>query len=678
MKHALIMVLGLALALWLSNGKRPAKADNKMKPEDPKRTYILEEIGSIALARVYVDGFEALPLKEKILAYYLYKAAIAGDRILYDQNHKYGLQIKNILEEIIAHPQGIHAKLMEKITAYTKRFWVEHGNHDQYTSMKFVPEFTYDEWVQAAVGALKHGGRFGLKSEAELKQRLKTFERVLFDPSFEPMLTNKSPGPERDILVASSNNLYEGVTLEEVKTFKERYPLNSKLAKRNGQLVELVYRAGGNGIKPSLYAKELGRVIEYLGRAVEYAEPQQQQTLRHLIKYFKSGEAEDFRTYNIAWVQDNPTVDTINGFIEVYRDARAAKGAYEGVVYFIDRKTTKIMRDLADNAQYFESRMPWSDEYKKKNIKPPVANTVTVLIETGDSGPVSPVGINLPNEQAIRQRYGSKNIMLVNINQASEHINAARMGGVFSYSEEEKELSEKYGDLASLIHTGLHEVVGHGSGRVSDRLKEDPRVYLKEYYSTLEEARADLVGLWQLYDPKLIELGILPNEKAAEAGYRRYVRGVLAQLRRVPKSDQLEEDHMRARQMIVNYVKDVTKAIDVKEKNGDVYLVINDFKKMRQGVGELLSEIMRIKAEGDYAAIKKLVDTYGTRINPQWRDNVVARAKKANIPSLIAFVYPKLELVKDANGAITDVKWSYYNSFTEEQLDFKKEYRGLD
>jgi dipeptidyl-peptidase-3 len=635
---------------------------------ETERKYLLERVGKVAIVQLYADGFAELSLDDKLLAYHLYRAALAGRDITYDQLHRHGLAIRNILEQIITHPEGIDEAVLQKISKYLKLFWVFNGNHGT-NYRKFVPEFNPEELLSATKSALSNGADLGIKDESELLEKLNMLERTVFDPDFQPILASKSPGHGEDIITASGNNYYEGVTLEDLEGFQERYPLNSKLVKKNGKLTELVWRAGTDQVSPGLYAKELSQVIGFLKKAMPFAKQGQRKALEGLIQYFQTGEAADFDTYNIHWVKDNPTVETINGFIEVYTDARGVKGEFEGMVCFVDRKINQVMKGMASLAQYFEERMPWDDKYKKRGITTPVANAVILLFGVGGEGPIPPLGINLPNAQSIRETYGSKNFILTNVSGVRYRLDADRMAREFALTEEEIKLDLLLGEKADLLHTTIHEILGHASGRVSQRLKKDPSDYLKEYYSAMEEARSDLVALWHIFDEKLMRLAGI-DQGSGEALYRSYVRADLLRLRTVREGDSLQKDHARGRHMIVSYLREKTKAIDVVEKDGKVYLSINDIQKMKQGVGELLSVIMRIKAEGDYREAKKLVERYGVKINTRWRDQVVKRAEAIDLPDHYAFVMPELELLKDQRGKITDVKVCYPQDFMRQQLRY--------
>jgi dipeptidyl-peptidase-3 len=641
------------------------------KKLEKQRKYLLEQVKDVAIVQLYADGFKGLTPKERIFAYYLSKAAIAGDRMLYDQNHRYGLVIKDMLEEIITHPEGIDKDVHDRILTYTKLFWLHHGNYHCRTGRKFTPDFSYQEFVAAAKKALENGADFGVKDEKEFYARISSLKWTIFDPDYEPFLVNKSPEKPDDILTGSANNLYFRVTLREAEMFPEKYPLNSRLAKIKGKVVEQVYRAGGDGAPPGLYSSELSEMVYYLEKALPYTHEKQQEALRHLISYFKTGDLTEFRRYNISWVGDDPKVDTINGFIEVYGDARGIKGSYEGIVYFINEAQTSLMRKIAGLAPYFEAKAPWLDIYKKKEFKAPIANIVDILMETGDGGPISWGGINLPNAQDIRETYGSKSIVLQNISEGRKKASTGKLIEEFALTPEEVTLQNKYGDEASRLMVALHEVVGHGSGKMSPELKGDPAEYLKNYYSTMEEARADLMALWNIGDTRLKEVGISSDPvRVQEQAYRAYARSDLLLLRVIPEGNKVEEDHMRATHLIVSYLKDKTKAIEVVKKEGKIYYRVTSLKKMREGVGELLAEIMRVKAEGDYQAIKKLTDNYGSYFDPVVRDEVIARVNKLDLPNYTAFVMPKLIPVKDKSGEIIDVKITYPGDFVKEQLEF--------
>jgi dipeptidyl-peptidase-3 len=632
------------------------------------KKYLLERVGKVTIAQLYADGFDELNLNDKVSAYYLYLAAVAGRDITYDQNHRHGLAIRNLLEEIVTHPQGISRDILDKITDYLKLFWVFNGNYGT-NSRKFIPGFDSKDLFDASRTALSNGAKLGITTDSELEELLKRLNRTIFDADFEPLLADKSPREGEDVITASGNNFYQDVTMEDLKGFRESYLLNSKVIKKDGKIVELVYRAGNDRIPPGLYADKLNQVIGYLKQALPFTRQGQRKAIEHLIRYFRTGEPEDFDKYNIDWLKDNPSVDTINGFIEVYSDARGVKGEYEGIVSFVDQRANQMMQDISGQAQYFEDQMPWEAKYKKPNATAPLANAVNLLVGVGGNGPISALGINLPNAQNIRQTYGSKNFVITNVSSIIHQLRAEKTTKEFALGDEEIKLDRLWGQKADLLHTTLHEILGHGSGKTSEKLTKDPADYLQEYYSSIEEARADMAALWHIFDGKLMGLSDI-DQGCGEALYRSYVRSDLIRLRTVKQGDRLEMDHARARHMIVSYLREKTGAIEVMERDGKVYLNVNDVKKMRQGVGELLSLVMRIKAEGDYQEAKKLVERYGIKINTGWRDQVLKRAEAIDLPDHYAFVMPEPELVKDKSGKITDVKVTYPRDFTKQQLRY--------
>ncbi len=642
------------------------------------RRYVIEQVGPVALVQFYADGFEKLTPKQRLLAYYLAEAGIAGDPIYYDQIAPYGLELKQLLEGIWTHPQAIDAAALEKIRRYTKLVWVYHGNYDLDSSRKFLPEFTSAELRAAAQKALRNSANFGVRDAKALDAKLQRLEQAIFDANYRPVLTVKNPPPGQDILTASGTNLYENVTLAEVERLKARYGLNSRVVKRSGKVIEDVWRAGTLDAKvpPGRYAAYIRRVIANLEKAADVAEPGQADALRKLIRYYQTGAKSDWYAYNIAWVKAATPVDAINGFVEQYLDPRSEKGAYESVVSFVDSEQTKLMRDFAANAQYFESRAPWRDEFKKQNLRPPVANVITVVSEAGESGPISPSGINLPNEQDIRQQYGSKSVLLFNVSGAFAEAVGQKAAEEFASTEDEKRRAAAYGQRARNLLVAMHEVIGHASGKVSEKLTGDPRAYLKEYYSALEEARADLAALWNFPDPKLAELGVTDQEEVMKAAYDAEARQALVLLNRYPRGDQVEEDHDRGTQMIVRYLMERFGCIEAVTRDAKVYLRVTDYAKMHQGVGELLAELMRIKAEGDYDAIKKLMDTYGVKLNPAWRDHVQERAARVGLPKKAAFISPLVEPVRDAAGKIIDARVEHTQDLAAVMLSYSRKSLG--
>ncbi|MFC1731305.1 peptidase M49 [candidate division KSB1 bacterium] len=645
-----------------------------------ERRYLLEQIGPFMIIQAYADGFEDLTLDEKIVSYYLYRAAVAGRDITYDQHHENALAIRDILEGIVRTPEGIDPDTYEKIHEYTKLFWINNGMYNDRTREKFVPAVDFESFREAALTAFNNGARMGAGSADELEQRLSTLERTIFDRDYERLLANKSPLPGQDALLTSANNLYDGVSYREAQRFQAfaKNGLNSKLIKQGGQLIELVYRAGTNGIPPGMYAREIGNIIGEFEHALEYANDHQRSTMEKLSEHFKTGDLQDFHDYNVMWVQDTESmVDYINGFIEVYLDVMGQKAEYEGGVFFKDMIDKKLMDDLAAEALYFEAGMPWDDQYKKSEILKPEANSIISIVGTGGLGPLSPSGINLPNEQAIREQYSYKNVVLKNVRDARDQAVGSVAIDEFALPEE-REAAKKYGAAISLAEVAMHEVIGHGSGKVSPDLQADPQTVLGDYYSAMEEARAELVALHHMFDDKVIELGLIPDKAAAETAYRSYARADLMLLRNIPTGDVIADDHMKGTHLIVQYIMQKTGAIEKVSIGGTTYYRVTDIELMREGVAELLAELMRIKAVGDYAALKQLIDTYATKIDTGLRDEVVARAQAINYPSFYAVCWPELELVRGADDAITDVVLTIPENFTNQQFKFSDMYPRHD
>ena len=649
------------------------------------RSSLVERVGDTGFVRVEADSFKSLDAKQRELAYWLTQASIAIDPIIYDQFSRFGLRQKRLLEGIVAHPEGIDAGTHAKITDFTKLFWANKGNHNELTSQKFLPGFTFEELKQAAEIAQKHGAfssasgdLLAIKAPGELDKELESLRASLFDANFEPMLTAKNPGGGLDAIQASSNTFYDGVTLAELKDFHDTHPLNSRVVRgKDEKLHEEVYRAGtpDRKVAPGLYATYLKHTNEYLAKAQHVADPAQAKVIGDLVRYYQTGDPADWLQFGTGWVQNNATVDFVNGFVEIYRDARGAKGSSQTFVSITDKPVTETMVRLGENANYFEEKAPWDAKYKRQTFHPPVVKAIETLIEAGDFA-VTVIGDNLPNENEIHEKYGTKNFLFTSSTRALNNASGDAMAKEFSASKEIAERSAKYGDEAGDLMTALHEVIGHGSGKLSDRLKGGAEPYLKGYFSTLEEGRADLMALWNAWDPKLKELGLVSNQdEVAKAMYDAAAIAPLTQLRRIPTGDTIEEDHQRDRQLIVNYIRaKVPGAIEQFERDGKTYIQVQDYAKMRQGVGMLLSELMRIKAEGDYDAIKALVDEYAVHFDPKLRDQIVARYKTLNIPTYWAGINSTLTARKEAGGHISDVEVSYPTNATEQYLAYSSMY----
>ncbi|MGQ0733833.1 MAG: dipeptidyl-peptidase 3 family protein [Acidobacteriota bacterium] len=668
-----LRTLALSLALVASScsagpeRSAPSASATPAASTDARR-YLLERVDDAAVVQLYADGFDALPLREKVLVFHLYEAALAGRDIFIDQKHASALEMRAVLEQILLHPAGVDAATLGEIQRYTKLFWINNGPYNNLTARKFVLKCSPEALTAAAEASRRSGATFPLSSGETLDRLLARLQPMFFDPAVDPIVTNKSPGPGRDILEASANNLYSGVRMADLEGFTEKYGLNSRLVKRDGRLIEEVYKIDGR------YGAQITAIVAHLEAAIPFATEPMAHALRGLVQWYRTGEDADRAKYDIAWVQDTASsVDTINGFIEVYLDARGIKGAWEGLVFYVNHEKTGRIRKLAAEAQWFEDHMPWDPKYRKPSVQGIVANAIDVVVETGDSGPVTPVGINLPNDQAIREKYGSKSIALSNVTDAYNRSAPGGMRSEFAWSAEEAERAARFADFAGELTTDMHEVIGHASGRMAPAVTESPQALIKEEFSALEEARADLVGLYFIADPKLVELGIIPaaeHDATVRAEYEAYTRNAIVQLRRIREGTQIEEDHMRNRQMIVRWLMANSKAVEERTRDGKTYLVMVDAKAFRDGVSRLLAEVQRIKSEGDYQAAKALFAAHGVHFDPALRDQIVARVDKLNLPSYSGFVMPKLTAVRAPDGSITNVTISYPQDLTTQMLEY--------
>ncbi len=638
--------------------------------EEPKegRPYLLDRVDDAAIVQLYADGFDDLPLQQKILVWHLYQAAIAGRDIYYDQRYEHGLTMRAVIEGIIRHEGAVDTETLKAVRHYAKLFWINSGPFNNLTARKFVLDCPFEEFQAAVVAAAVAGAPMPTRpgeSPAALATRLRP---MFFDPDFDPIVTNKTPGPNGDLLADSANNLYQGVSLEDLKGFEERYPLNSRILKQDGGIVEEPYRIGGR------YSDQITNVVSHLEKAADVAPEPTAKALRALIRFYRSGETEDRQAYDIAWVQDTEAeVDTINGFIEVYMDARGVKGAWEAAVFYVDEEKTKAIEIIANEAKWFEDQMPFDPTYRKPDVRGITANAIEVIIETGDCGPITPIGINLPNDQTVRENYGSKSVSLANVIAAYDESRPTSFRAEFAWSPDEVERAERWSGPASELLVNMHEVIGHASGRASEDLDIQPQDAIREYYSALEEGRADLIALYFMAEPKLAELGLVDPEDQAElalTAYENFTRNALIQLRRVPEGNQIEEDHMRNRQLIVLWLMDNTNAIKRRKRDGKTYYVVTDPEAFRSGIGTLLTEVQRIKSEGDYEAAKALIENYGIRFEPSLRDEVMERVAALDLPSYTGFVMPRLEAKYDTDGAIVDVMVSYPMDLETQMLEY--------
>jgi dipeptidyl-peptidase-3 len=634
------------------------------------RPYLLEQVDDAAVVQLYADGFADLSPREKTLIWHLYLAAIAGRDIFYDQRYVHNLAMRDMVEAVLVYSEGIAAATLREVRRYAKLFWINTGPYNNLTARKFALNLSRDVFRAAVSRAAANGARLPLRDGETVERLCERYAPMFFDLSYDAMATSKTPGAGRDILEASANNLYDGVRMADLDGFVERYSLNSRLVKTDRGLVEEVYRAGGK------YGDSIARIVRHLEDAVLYATPSMADALRALIRFYQTGEEADRQRYDIAWVRDQESpVDTINGFVEVYMDARGAKGAWEGLVYYVNAERTRKIQTLAAHAQWFEDHMPWEPRFRKPQVLGVTAKAIEVVIETGDSGPVTPVGINLPNDQFIRETYGSKSVSLSNVSKAYDKATPEGMRVEFSWSPEEAERAKRWGAFASELTTEMHEVIGHGSGRMADGVVAPPPQLLKEQFSAIEESRADLVALYFLPDPKLVELGLMAEEDHAEivrTEYEHYARTALVQLRRVREGTSIEEDHMRNRHMIVSWLMAHTTAIERRTRDGKTYFVMTDPQAFRNGVAQLLAEVQRIKAEGDYETARRLVETYGVHFEPTLRDEVVARVDALNLPSYTGFVMPRLEAKRAPDGSIVDVEISYPLDLEKQMLEYAR------
>ncbi len=653
-----------ATLMLLANGLASA--------QDTQRKYLLDRVDDAAVVQVYADGFAKLPLKQKMLAWHLYQAAIAGRDIYYDQRYAHSLAMRDTFEAVIRHPEGVDPEALAHIQKYAKLFWINSGPFNNLTARKFVLGGTPQQFKKAVVQAAANGAKLPThegETPAALCDRL---EAMFFGEHFDPIVTNKSPGPGNDILACSANNLYVGVTMADLEGFEEKNGLNSRLVKDpDGSLREEVYRVGG------MYDAQIRHIVKHLAAAIEYADEPTAAALSALIRWYTTGDDADRKAYDIAWVADqNAPIDTVNGFIEVYMDPRGVKGSWESVVSYVNPEKTEAIKKLAAAAQWFEDHMPWIPEYRKENVRGITANAIEVIIETGDSGPVTPIGINLPNDQDVREQHGSKSVSLANVIEAYDRSSPSSYRVEFSWTPEEAARAEKWGSLSQELLVNMHEVIGHASGRLAESMKDkQPQDLIKEHYSALEEARADLVALYFMADPYLVELGLVAAEDLQEmalAAYESYTRNGLVQLRKVRDGDQIEEDHMRNRQMIVRWLLANSKAIEQRSRDGKTYYVMVDSEAFREGVGRLLAEVQRIKSEGDYAAASALFENYGIHFEPALRDEIVARVETLDLASYTGFVMPRLEPVRNDAGEITDIAISYPCDLTAQMLEYSR------
>lgn len=638
--------------------------------------YVVDRFADIEVLRYKVPGFEELSLNQKKLIYYLTEAGIMGRDILWDQNGKYNLPIRQLLEGVYTNYSGDkNSNEFKAFEKYMKQLWFGNGVHHHYSMDKFVPEFS-KEWLQTQISALPAD---------KVPSNLDTIMRVIFDPNFMAKRVNQAEGA--DLILTSANNMYEGVTQPEVEAYYAAlkdttdltpisYGLNAKVTKdANGNVVEQVYKVGG------MYSPAIERIVELLGKAKPYAEtPKQAAVIDKLIEFYTTGSLKTFDDYSILWVEDTDSqVDFINGFIETYGDPLGMTGSYESIVNFKNIPASHRTEVISGNAQWFENNSPVDPRFRKDKVKGVTAKVITAAILAGDSYPSTPIGINLPNANWIRAAHGSKSVTIENITQAYDEASHGNgFNEEFVPDAEMRDLMDKYLFITDNLHTDLHECLGHASGRLLPGVDPDA---LKAHGATLEEARADLFALYYLADPKLIELGLIDNPDAYKAQYYKYIlNGLMTQLMRIEPGKDVEEAHMRNRKLISEWCmakgKDA-KVIELYDMNGKTYLHINDYEALRDLFGKLLGEIQRIKSEGDYEAGRDLVEKYGVKVDPKLHAQILDRYAHLNIAPYKGFVNPVYTPVTDADGNITDITVSYDEDYIPQHLRYSRDYSPL-
>ena len=676
MKRQLTMLaMATVLCVSCNNGKQAET--------EAKFDYANETFADIQMLRYEVKGFESLTLDQKKLVYYLQEAALQGRDILFDQNGRHNLVIRKMLETVYTDFQGDKTTDdWNNFVTYTKRVWFSNGIHHHYSADKFAPGFS-PEFFREALASVD-AAKLPLAEGQTLAELCEEVFPAIFDPAVMPKRVNQADG--EDLVLTSASNYYDGVTQAEAEAFYNNlkdpkdetpvmYGMNSRLVKENGKVVEKVWHTEG------LYGEALSKVVYWLEKALTVAEnAEQKAVIEKLIKYYRSGSLEDFDDYCIAWVNDlDSRIDFVNGFTESYGDPLGMKASWESIVNFKDLEATKRTQLISDNAQWFETNSPVDNRFKKETVKNVSAKVITAAILAGDLYPSTAIGINLPNSNWIRSVHGSKSVTIGNLTDA---YNKAALGNGFNeefvYSDEERRLIEEYDALTGDLHTDLHECLGHGSGKLLPGVDPDA---LKAHGSTIEEARADLFALYYLADPKMVELGLVPNAEAYKAEYYgQMMNGLMTQLVRIEPGATVEEAHMRDRQLIARWAYEHGKAdnvVELAKRDGKTYVKINDYDKLRDLFGQLLAEIQRIKSEGDYEAGRQLVETYAVQVDQELHKEILARYEALNLAPYKGFINPVYTAVTDAEGNITDVTISYDESYDEQMLRYSTDYATL-
>ena len=656
-------------------------------PTEPQAEFqvLADQFADLQVLRYRIPGFENLTLQQKELLYYLSQAARSGHDMIWDQNYRHNLLIRKTIENIVEHYEGDRKDpRWEQFMVYAKRVWFSNGIHHHYSTRKLVPEFDAAYWNALIQGCPK--ATFPVTPSCSNPAQLAAFlQPILFDPKIDAKRVNQESGI--DLVQGSANNFYSGVTQKEVEAYYKPlknpadttpvwFGLNSRLTKVNGKVTEIPWKSGG------LYGEAIDKIVFWLQKAITVAEnPKQKKALELLVEYYKTGDLKTWDAYNIAWVQDTESmIDVVNGFIEVYGDPLGMRASYESVVSFRDMEATKRIKAIGDQAQWFEDQSPILAEHKKAKVTGISAKVITVVQEAGDASPSTPIGINLPNADWIRKMHGSKSVALGNIVYAYNEMGAKGSSiQEFAWDQAEIDRSKKFGPLAGDLHTDLHEVIGHASGQLNPGIGT-PKETLKQYASTLEEARADLVALYYIMDPKLIELGVMPSLEVGKAEYDGYIRnGLMLQLRRLEPGENLEESHMRNRQLNAAWAYQkglANKVIERKQRDGKTYFVVNDYNALRDLFGQLLREIQRIKSEGDFKAGQALVETYGVKVEQALVAEVKKRFESIQSKPYSGFIQPRLVPIM-VQGKIKDVKVEYPDNFVEQMMEFGREYATL-
>lgn len=646
--------------------------------------YTVDKFADIEILRYRVPDFEKLSLKQKELIYFLSEAALEGRDILFDQNNKYNLTIRRTLEAVYVNYKGDRkSKEFVELSTYLKRVWMGNGIHHHYSEDKFTPGFSSQFFAKAIKNI--DSKKLALQTGETVEGLIKTLTPILFDAKVDPKKTNQAEGV--DLIKTSANNYYgDNISQSEVEAFYAKmkdpkdntpisYGLNSKLIKENGVLVEKTYKVGG------MYSAAIKRIVGWLEKAVLVAEnSKQKEVILSLIEFYKTGSLKTYDEYSVKWVEDLASqVDFVNGFTETYGDPLGMKASWESIVNFKNIEATKRTEIISSNAQWFEDNSPVDKQFKKEVVKGVSAKVITAAILAGDCYPATPIGVNLPNANWIRRDHGSKSVTIENITEAYDQASLGNgFAEEFMWSNVERQRAKDFASLTNNLHTDLHECLGHGSGKLLPGVDPDA---LKAYGSTIEEARADLFGLYYMGDPKMVELGLLPSAEAYKAEYYQYImNGLMTQLTRIKPGKNIEEAHMRNRQLIANWVFEKGKSekvIELVTRDGETFIVVNDYLKLRTLFGQLLAEIQRIRSTGDWEGGKQIVENYGVKVNQTLHTEVLDRYKKLNLAPYRGFVNPVYTLVKNEKGEIKDVTITYNEGYAEQHLRYSKKYSVL-